>query len=166
MTDDPGIDPKVVAPVLKEAVAYAESKGITINWRPAQSYEHLEKYYTPDEPLNGQCFYPYFGGRVAYDGKVHFCPFIRVEMGDVRKQSLEEIWNGPKFVGLRKKLLEHGIFPVCRRCCKVELTDARAPRPKRSRLRARASLIPDAFEPNAVYGEERLAGNSLSGSEF
>ena len=130
VTDDPGIDPKVVAPVLKEAVAYAESKGITINWRPAQSYEHLEKYYTPDEPLNGQCFYPYFGGRIAYDGKVHFCPFIRVEMGDVRKQSLEEIWNGPKFVGLRKKLLEHGIFPVCRRCCKVELTDARAPRPK------------------------------------
>jgi MoaA/NifB/PqqE/SkfB family radical SAM enzyme len=51
-------------------------------------------------------------------------------MGDVREQSLEEIWNGPKFVNLRKKLLQHGIFPVCRRCCKVELTDARSMRPK------------------------------------
>ena len=130
ITDDSGIDPKSVAPVLKEAVAYAESKGITINWRPAQSYEHLEKYYTPDQPLSGQCFYPYFGGRITYDGKVHFCPFIRVEMGDVREQSLEEIWNSEKFVGLRKKLLDHGIFPVCRRCCKVELTDARQARPK------------------------------------
>ena len=130
MTDNPGIDPKAVATVLKDAVAYAERKGITINWRPAQSYEHLEKYYTPDQPLNGQCFYPYFGGRITYDGKVHFCPFIRVEMGDVREQSLEEIWNSPKFVELRKKLLQHGIFPVCRRCCKVELTDARSPRPK------------------------------------
>jgi MoaA/NifB/PqqE/SkfB family radical SAM enzyme len=126
ISDDPGIDPKVVAGVLKKAVAYAESKGITINWRPAQSYVHLEKYYTPDQPLRGQCFYPYFGGRITYDGKVHFCPFIRVEMGDVREQSLEEIWNGPKFVSLRKKLLQHGIFPVCRRCCKVELTDARS----------------------------------------
>ena len=130
ITDDPGIDPKSVAPVLKEAVAYAESKGMTINWRPAQSYQHLEKYYTPDEPLRGQCFYPYFGGRITYDGKVHFCPFIRVEMGDVREQSLEEIWNSDKFVGLRKKLLDHGIFPVCRRCCKVELTDAQRARPK------------------------------------
>ena len=124
VTDDPGINPQEVAPVLKKAVEYAESKGVTINWRPAQSYEHLEKYYTPNEPLRGRCFYPYFGGRVTFDGKVHFCPVIRTEMGDVRKEPLEEIWNGPKFVGLRKKLLEHGIFPVCRRCCKVELTGA------------------------------------------
>ena len=121
VTDDPGIDPKEVPGILRQAVAYAESKGITINWRPAQSYDDLEKYYTPGYPLRGQCFYPFFGGRVTYDGKVNFCPFIRVEMGDVREKSLEQIWNGEKFVGLRKKLLDHGIFPVCRRCCKVEL---------------------------------------------
>jgi len=136
VTDDPGIDPKTVAPILRDAVAYAESKGITINWRPAQSYEHLEKYYTPDQPLRGQCFYPYFGGRITYDGKVHFCPFIRVEMGDVREQSLEEIWNSEKFVGLRKKLLDHGIFPVCRRCCKVELSDARRAKSKEPEFEA------------------------------
>jgi hypothetical protein len=23
---------------------------------------------------------------------------------------------------MRRRLLEHGIFPVCRRCCKVELS--------------------------------------------
>jgi MoaA/NifB/PqqE/SkfB family radical SAM enzyme len=130
ITDDPGIDPKEVPRMLRQAVAYAESKGITINWRPAQSYDDLEKYYTPDHPLRGQCFYPFFGGRITYDGKVHFCPFIRVEMGDVREKSLEEIWNGEKFVGLRKKLLHHGIFPVCRRCCKVELIPSPALEPK------------------------------------
>lgn len=121
VTDDPGLDPREVPRRLKEAVDYAASKHITINWRPAQTYEHLEDYYTPDRPLRGQCFYPYFGGRITYDGKVHFCPFIRVEMGDLRKQSLEEIWNSARYTALRKKLLEHGIFPVCRRCCKVEL---------------------------------------------
>ena len=42
-------------------------------------------------------------------------------MGDLREQSLEAIWNSPRYVELRQKLLEHGIFPVCRRCCKVEL---------------------------------------------
>jgi MoaA/NifB/PqqE/SkfB family radical SAM enzyme len=102
-------------------VDYADSKGITINWRPAQGYEHLVDYYTPDRPLEGRCFYPFFGGRVTYDGKVQFCPFIRVEIGDVRETSLEQIWNAPRYVELRQKLLQHGIFPVCRRCCKVEL---------------------------------------------
>ena len=121
ITDDPGLDPKEVPVVLAKAVAYAEAKGITINWRPGQKTEDLEHYYTPNRPLKGQCFYPFFGGRITYDGKVHFCPFIRVEVGDLREQSLSEIWNSPRYVELRKKLLAHGIFPVCRRCCKVEL---------------------------------------------
>ena len=122
VTDDPGIEPRAVPKVLEEAVAYGKSKGVTINWRPAQSFSAMENYYTPNYPLKGQCFYPFFGGRITYDGKVQFCPFIRTEMGDLRKQSLAEIWNGPKFVDYRKKLLDHGIFPACRRCCKVELT--------------------------------------------
>jgi MoaA/NifB/PqqE/SkfB family radical SAM enzyme len=122
VTDDPGIDPQEVPRVLRDAVAYAESKGITVNWRPAQDYDHLVHYYTPDRPLEGRCFYPFFGGRATYDGKVHFCPFIRVEVGDVRKASLSEIWNSARYVELRKKLLSCGIFPVCRRCCKVELS--------------------------------------------
>jgi MoaA/NifB/PqqE/SkfB family radical SAM enzyme len=121
VTDDPGIDPEEVPRILREAVEYADSKGITINWRPAQSYAQLVDYYTPDRPLEGRCFYPFFGGRVTYDGKLQFCPFIRVEIGNLREQSLESLWNAPRYVELRKKLLEHGIFPVCRRCCKVEL---------------------------------------------
>ncbi|HSF16629.1 MAG TPA: radical SAM protein [Vicinamibacteria bacterium] len=121
VTADPGIDPKEVPRVLRRAVAYAASKGITINWRPAQGFDDLEKYYTPDRALAGRCFYPFFGGRITYDGKVHFCPFIRVEVGDLRAQSLSEVWNSKRYVELRRKLLEEGIFPVCRRCCKVEL---------------------------------------------
>ena len=33
----------------------------------------------------------------------------------------EEVWTGEKYVSLRKKLVEEQLFPVCRRCCKVEL---------------------------------------------
>jgi len=32
------------------------------------------------------------------------------------------VWNSAKYVELRKTLLEHELFPVCRRCCKVELS--------------------------------------------
>ena len=31
-------------------------------------------------------------------------------------------WNAPRYVELRRRLLEEGLFPVCRRCCKVELS--------------------------------------------
>jgi len=128
VTDDPGIDPEEVPRILREAVDYADSKGVTINWRPAQPLDHLPRYYTPGEPLRGRCFYPFFGGRITYDGKVHFCPFIRVEMGDLRRERWAEVWNGSRFVSLRRKLLDRGIFPVCRRCCKVELDSSEAPR--------------------------------------
>ena len=140
VTDDPGLDPQAVPGKLQEAVDYAATKGITINWRPGQKVEDLEHYYTPNRALNGQCFYPFFGGRITYDGKVHFCPFIRVEVGDVREQSLEAIWNSPRFVDLRQRLLNHGIFPVCRRCCKVEL-DYSKPLP--------VQISVDASEPTA-----------------
>ena len=70
----------------------------------------------------GRCLYPFLHARVSFSGKVFFCPFIRVEVGDLTESSLEEVWNGERYVDMRQRLLEHGIFPVCRRCCKVELS--------------------------------------------
>jgi MoaA/NifB/PqqE/SkfB family radical SAM enzyme len=81
-----------------------------------------EDYYTPGTALDGRCLYPFLYARVSFSGKVYFCPFIRVEVGDLTKQSLEEVWTGDRYVELRKKLVEEKLFPVCRRCCKVELS--------------------------------------------
>jgi hypothetical protein len=55
---------------------------------------------------------------------MYFCPFIRIEVGDLAQAPLEAIWNGPEYVRLRRKLIERRLFPVCRRCCKVELEPA------------------------------------------
>jgi MoaA/NifB/PqqE/SkfB family radical SAM enzyme len=81
----------------------------------------VTNYYTPGAPLDGRCLYPFLYARVSFSGKAYFCPFIRVEVGDLTKQSLEEVWTGERYVALRKKLVEEQLFPVCRRCCKVEL---------------------------------------------
>jgi hypothetical protein len=43
---------------------------------------------------------------VGFSGKVYFCPFIRVEVGDLATSSLEEIWNGPTYVEMRRRLVE------------------------------------------------------------
>ena len=44
-------------------------------------------------------------------GKVYFCPFIRVEVGDLTTSSLEEVWNGERYVDMRKRLLEQRHLP-------------------------------------------------------
>jgi MoaA/NifB/PqqE/SkfB family radical SAM enzyme len=81
----------------------------------------VDPYYTPGEALAGRCLYPFLYARVSFSGKAYFCPFIRIEVGDLTRQSLEEVWTGQRYTELRRKLVEHGLFPVCRRCCKVEL---------------------------------------------
>jgi MoaA/NifB/PqqE/SkfB family radical SAM enzyme len=95
--------------------------------RPKVRGALVEPYYTPGTALEGRCLYPFLYARVSFSGKAYFCPFIRVEVGDLTKQSLEEVWTSDRYVAMRRTLVENGIFPVCRRCCKVELTPAGAP---------------------------------------
>jgi MoaA/NifB/PqqE/SkfB family radical SAM enzyme len=90
--------------------------------RPKVKAGVLEPYNTPGAPLEGRCLYPFLYARVSFSGKAYFCPFIRIEVGDLTKQSLEEVWTGERYTSMRRALVTNGIFPVCRRCCKVELT--------------------------------------------
>lgn len=121
VTQDPGLDvPKVRAQVAALA-AKCKERNILFDFRPKVHTQLMDSYYTPGTKLDGRCLYPFLHARVSYSGKVYFCPFIRVEVGDLTQSSLEEVWNGERYVEMRRRLLEHGIFPVCRRCCKVEL---------------------------------------------
>ena len=122
VTPDPGLD---VARVRAQVTALAEKcrqRNILFDFRPKVHTPLMDSYYTPGTKLDGRCLYPFLHARVSYSGKVYFCPFIRVEVGDLTQSSLEDVWNGEKYVAMRRKLLDHGIFPVCRRCCKVELS--------------------------------------------
>ena len=58
-------------------------------------------------------------GIYRYDGQNQPIAFAAPSEGVL---SLEQVWNGARYVKMRRRLLEHGIFPVCRRCCKVELS--------------------------------------------
>ena len=121
VTKDPGV---AAARVRKQVAALAEkcrAHRVRFDMRPKVGPAILDRYYTPGAKLKGRCLYPFLHARVSFSGKVYFCPFIRVEVGDLTSQSLEEVWTGEPYVALRKRLLEAELFPVCRRCCKVEL---------------------------------------------
>jgi MoaA/NifB/PqqE/SkfB family radical SAM enzyme len=127
VTPDPGLD---IARVRAQVAALQEkcrARNVLFDFRPKVHPQLMESYYTPGAPLDGRCLYPFLHARVSFSGKVYFCPFIRIEVGDLAKSSLEEIWNGDRYVELRKKLVDNGLFPVCRRCCKVELSPEPTP---------------------------------------
>lgn len=121
VTPDPGLDIEQVRRKVAGLEAKCRQHNVLFDYRPKVHQPLIENYYTPGAKLDGRCLYPFLYARVSFSGKVYFCPFIRVEVGDLTKSSLEEIWNGERYVEMRRKLVENGLFPVCRRCCKVEL---------------------------------------------
>jgi MoaA/NifB/PqqE/SkfB family radical SAM enzyme len=121
VTDAPGVTPDQVREKVAALQAKCRARGIKFGFRPKVWPEIIEAYYTPGTPISGRCLYPFRYARVGFSGKVYFCPFIRVEVGDLTTQTLEQTWNAEPYVALRRRLLEHRLFPVCRRCCKVEL---------------------------------------------
>lgn len=121
VTADPGLRPKEVRAKVDALAAACRARGVRFDVRPRVSAAMTERYYTPGATLAGRCLYPFLNARVGFSGKVYFCPFIRIEVGDVSRSSLEETWNSDEYVRLRRHLVEHRLFPVCRRCCKVEL---------------------------------------------
>ncbi len=122
ITPDPGLNIARVKQQVAELAEKCRQRNVLFDYRPKVHSQLMDNYYTPGAKLAGRCLYPFLHARVGFSGKVYFCPFIRVEVGDLATSSLEEIWNGPTYVEMRRRLLDHGIFPVCRRCCKVELS--------------------------------------------
>jgi MoaA/NifB/PqqE/SkfB family radical SAM enzyme len=122
VTADPGLDIDRVRAKVAALEEKCRQHNVLFDFRPKVHPQLVDNYYTPGAKLDGRCLYPFLHARVSFSGKMYFCPFIRAEVGDLTTSSLEEIWNGEKYVTMRKALVENGIFPVCRRCCKVELS--------------------------------------------
>lgn len=127
VTPDPGLDVEQVREKVGALARKCRERNILFDFRPKVHEPLMDSYYTPGATLTGRCLYPFLHARVSFSGKVFFCPFIRVEVGDLTTSSLEEVWNGARYVEMRRRLLENGIFPVCRRCCKVELSQQPVP---------------------------------------
>jgi MoaA/NifB/PqqE/SkfB family radical SAM enzyme len=121
VTGNPGVAPAAVRERVGALRRRCQERNIRFDHRPKVTDALLDAYYTPGAPLAGRCLYPFLHARVSFSGRAYFCPFIRIEVGDLTRSPLEEVWNGRSYVELRRRLLEQGLFPVCRRCCKVEL---------------------------------------------
>ena len=102
----------------QKALRKAGKLGINMHSRPVSKLEHIKNYYRPDYNPRGVCTYPFFICRINSDGTVPFCLLMQHKMGNIRNESLISIWNNTEFKRMRKKLLS-GIYPICKRCCKL-----------------------------------------------
>ena len=76
--------------------------------------------YIIDNSLNNHCFRMWRGSVITWDGLVVPCCFDKDathRLGDLKKQSFEEIWNSETYRNFRKKVFsERAGIDICRNC--------------------------------------------------
>jgi len=95
--------------------ALAAELGITATIPPAFSG-------TPHSG-RGLCTVPWHSAVVLGNGDVAACCVPGMEMGNLNEQSLEEIWNGPRYQELRATVNTAHPQPVCAACPMFRKTD-------------------------------------------
>ncbi|MBI1293089.1 radical SAM protein [bacterium] len=72
-------------------------------------------HHTPNDAPPRTCGNAWNHVHVKSDGLVYPCCFSDEVMGDLRKQSFEQIWNGPKYQDLRESLTSGQYWDSCRK---------------------------------------------------
>lgn len=88
-----------------------------VQFSPDLSAEEIKLQYT-DEMFTyaNKCFYAWYATRVDPWGQMYPC-WIDVRVGDVRKTSFQELWNGAKYREFRRLIRNKKLVPKCTTCC-------------------------------------------------
>ncbi len=82
--------------------------------------EELERYYTDHKETFGydQCVSIFMTVEIDSNGDVSLCrDYHDYIIGNIREESILDLWNNEKAIKFRKSISTEGIMPVCRRCC-------------------------------------------------
>jgi MoaA/NifB/PqqE/SkfB family radical SAM enzyme len=74
------------------------------------------------------CAYPFNTIFLGADGGVKTCCSAEMDIGDINKQSIQEILQGPTAQGIRQAIVEERWHPQCAQCQKLEAMGARSER--------------------------------------
>jgi hypothetical protein len=70
--------------------------------------------WIPRQPRSPLCDVPWVGTVVVLsDGSVNFCCYSSAVVGNVNRESFEDIWDGPIMRDIRQALSEHRLPPQC-----------------------------------------------------
>lgn len=86
------------------------------------SKEAISNYYNPDWNEDSRCNYPWSRTVISPYGEVFPCvnlSMIDCKLGNIKEDSLSDIWNGGAYRVLRKNLKKNKLFPICSKCCHI-----------------------------------------------
>jgi len=113
-----GIDGQKLHGILRDI--QEKNFGHVILTVPTLNPEKTHTYYAELEtPVRNHCVVPWCQLNVNYNGDVHFCAdYPDYILGNIKEQSIKEIYNGERANLFRKVLheCEGGMFPGCLRC--------------------------------------------------
>ncbi|HOO77094.1 MAG TPA: radical SAM protein [bacterium] len=110
------VDPAEVAKFMRRASRI----GFPVFFIPAVRPEQVEEYYSRPASFLGRrtCYMPWLSPDIRPGGDVTFCPdFPDYTIGNINTDSFPLLWNGEKAIRFRRALRDHGLFPLCSRCC-------------------------------------------------
>lgn len=82
--------------------------------------EDLEKYYTDHSERFGydECISIFQVIEIDSNGDISPCrDYHDYVVGNIKDQTITEIWNSDRFKQFRKSISQDGLMPVCSRCC-------------------------------------------------
>lgn len=116
--------------IYKELELMSKKSKVKIRFSPKFEYcanplDAIEKFYTL--PANRElseiykpCKYPYSNMMINPEGFVYPC--LSMKIGNVKENSLKELYNKPAFCCFRKNLkASGGTFGACQMCCELEV---------------------------------------------
>jgi MoaA/NifB/PqqE/SkfB family radical SAM enzyme len=88
-----------------------------VQFSPDLSAEEIKLQYTDEMfAFANKCFYAWYATRIDPWGQMYPC-WIDLRLGDVRKTSFEELWNGEAYRGFRRMIRSKKLVPKCTTCC-------------------------------------------------
>ncbi len=120
--DWPRIPSDALSQALDSTVNEARKHGIELRL-PRMPREELLRYYSTGVDVKEyQCRSPWTTIIVGRTGDVYPCWLIKI--GNVREQSLKEMWNSSRALAFRRACRD-GLFPICPGCCSIEYCNAK-----------------------------------------
>jgi len=91
---------------------------IPIHFKPFLDKTEIKSWYSNSFTVNRKCVFVWKSLFINPSGDIIPCQFLIYKLGNIKTNSLEEVWNSKKYRELRLKL-KSSLLPGCSRCCKL-----------------------------------------------
>ena len=101
----------------RETVAHEDGGGEIDHGKAGAYAEERDEVGGGAHPLlHSPCYYPWYNLSIFADGSVKPCYMLKDQGETIKSKTLEEIWRGPYFEGIRLRMLDQTLTKDCAQC--------------------------------------------------